>query len=250
MQQEIQGLETVGLIGPGYWGKKFLAALRKRGHQVVLANSKTNMKDFFFGGEFQKVFIMTPVETHYDLVHKAIIAGKDVFCEKNFAETHQETEILLSMITNTQTQIMVDFIYSFNPELLHFIPGERNKIAMLQWGKFREECITSMLGSHALSVMDTCVGLDNYDLVGVDLQGDTYPWGARLLYDGPHRFDVEVSIGYQGGKWRYIEGKNTIHLDYENGIDRAIDLFMAGYSNPQTILSVSRGLERIRQFSA
>lgn len=247
MQQKIQGLETIGLIGPGYWGSKFVVALQKRGYNVLIADSKTNIDQFMRRQDFNKVFVMTPVSTHFDLVRKALLNNKHVFCEKNFTQEHWQTEVLLSIAERRNLQLMVDFIYAFNPELGRFVPAEENYITMLQWGRFRKECISSILGPHVLSIMDVCVRLDNYDLVEVTTRGDDFLVAAKLVYSGPHFFDIEIGLDCPTGKQRYIQGGSRIPLDYENGIDRALDLFLGGYKNAQTILTVSKDLQLFRE---
>lgn len=247
MQQEVQRLETIGLIGPGYWGSKFITALLKRNYHVLVADSKTNVSEFLRQKDFNKVFVMTPVSTHFDLVYTALLNGKHVFCEKNFTQEHWQADVLVALAEQKDLQLMVDYIYSFNPELNSFIPSKENNITILQWGRFRKECVSSILGSHALGVMDVCVGLKQYQLVEAHARGDDYPIAARLFFEGPNLFNIEVGLDCTTSKQRYIQGESKICLDYKNGIDRALDLFLSGHKNTQTILSVSKNLQRFQQ---
>lgn len=254
MQQKVQRLEKrVGVIGKGYWGSKFIRALNSRGIETVVATGKTETDiDEFLLGDFESVFIMTPVPTHYNLVKKALFANKHVFCEKNFTETLIETTELLFLAACMGRRLMVDFIYSFNPALKNFVSSENNKLVMAQPPVLRDECVSSILGSHALSVINKQVDLSKYKVTKVatlDPTGMHYQFISFTL-EGDSKYRVVLNVISSNEKQRYIEGKNSINLDYPDGIGLVIDKFLSGYENPDDILAVAKKLSEIQSLLA
>jgi predicted dehydrogenase len=83
----------IGIVGLGYWGKIILNNLLDLGHKdVVLCDTKKVLsglnlkKRFKYETSYErlrcdKVFVLTPVETHYKICNYFLNQGVDVFCE-------------------------------------------------------------------------------------------------------------------------------------------------------------------------
>ena len=73
-------MESVGLIGYGYWGKILLTKLKKLSDVKFVCTSKDDYISKLNLVEW--VFVATPNNTHYEIVRQCILNKKNVFCEK------------------------------------------------------------------------------------------------------------------------------------------------------------------------
>jgi predicted dehydrogenase len=123
----------VGVIGYGYWGpnvvRNFNAA---EGAKVtVICDKRTiafkdlcsecpdrkvtdNFSDVLDSPDIDAVAVVTPVSTHFELAKKALLAGKHVFVEKPFTQTHAQAEELIELAAKKNLKLMVDhtFLYT------------------------------------------------------------------------------------------------------------------------------------------
>ena len=121
---------TIGVIGCGKQGDKHAAALKALGQDVVVADADQkaadnlaarlgcdarSVADVLAGGSISGVVVATPTFTHFDLISKALRAGKDVLCEKPLARNRAEAESLARIEEDTGRHVMVGFIYRHVP---------------------------------------------------------------------------------------------------------------------------------------
>lgn len=105
---------AIGQIGLGYWGKNILRNLCELGtlhtacdvdtHTVEERKSQfpevrytASPEDIFNNSDIKAVVIAAPAATHYALVKRALLAGKDVYVEKPLALTVREGEELVAL---------------------------------------------------------------------------------------------------------------------------------------------------------
>src|SRR5579884_1702061 len=89
----------VGIVGCGYWGAKHVRSLFELGEcDLVVCDQSlerlrtiqrrypsiaaTDRFDDLLESDVDGVIIATPISTHYDLAHRALVRGKDVLVEK------------------------------------------------------------------------------------------------------------------------------------------------------------------------
>lgn len=128
----------ITVVGLGYWGPNLLRNLGMIPEvQVVAAcdlNRKrleTMMRRFPFVPEFttdyegilqrrdvDAVVIATPVETHFELSKKALLAGKDVFVEKPMTGSVKEAEELIKIAEKKKRILMVGHTFEYNPAVM------------------------------------------------------------------------------------------------------------------------------------
>ncbi|MCD6386293.1 Gfo/Idh/MocA family oxidoreductase [Candidatus Sumerlaeota bacterium] len=122
----------IGLIGCGKQGEKHLASLKALPNveviltdvQPELAKSlaekhnvawKKNPDDIFEDGNISAVLICTPTPSHAELIKKALLSGKEVFCEKPLCTTLEEASALKDLEKETGHYGMVGYIYRYVP---------------------------------------------------------------------------------------------------------------------------------------
>ncbi len=125
-------------IGCGYWGPnllrsftgqknchvKWLAELSAERRAYVDENfPKTKTTDdfekVFQDKEVQGVVIATPASTHYDLVKKALEAGKHVFVEKPLALNLKEADDLVALAQTHRRTLMVGHTFLYNNAVIY-----------------------------------------------------------------------------------------------------------------------------------
>lgn len=125
-------META-LIGYGYWGANLLRNLLElRGgltlHVCDLKEERikelsslyprvktyTRADDILANPDISSVIIATPTSSHFELVRKALLAGKHVFAEKPLTDNAGQAEELMQLAEFKQLFLMVDHIYLYN----------------------------------------------------------------------------------------------------------------------------------------
>lgn len=125
---------TVAVIGCGYWGKNLvrnfaqLQALamvcdltpagRSTAQTLAPEAEVVASVDAVLDSPVSGVVIATPAETHYDLVKRALKAGKDVFVEKPLALTYEQGAKLVRLAEDTGRILMVGHVPEYHPAIL------------------------------------------------------------------------------------------------------------------------------------
>ena len=128
----------IGVIGLGQWGPNHVRNLSiLDGCEVVricdAAQARVaKMRKLFPGIEgttdptavtgaddLDAVVVATPVQSHYPLVRAALVAGKDVLCEKPLAMNSTEATELCDLARERGRILMVGHIFLYNPSALH-----------------------------------------------------------------------------------------------------------------------------------
>ncbi len=175
----------IGQAGLGYWGKNILRVLYELGVIKVASDSSldilnerkkqfpnirftTSFEDILDDSDIKGVVISTPAATHYELVKKALLAGKDVFVEKPLALKVDEGEELVEIAERENRILMVGHILQYHPAIIKLKElitlGELGKIYYiysnrLNIGKLRtEENILWSFAPHDISVIIMLLG--------------------------------------------------------------------------------------------
>ena len=175
----------IGLAGLGYWGKNILRNLNELGVLRAAYDSNpdtaAHWRDIYPGVKFvssmddlladdglQAVAIATPAATHYQIVKRALEAGKDVFVEKPLALTASEGMELVELAAGKKRVLMAGHVLQYHPAVLKLKQmtdgGELGRIEYiysnrLNIGKLRtEENILWSFAPHDISVMLLLMG--------------------------------------------------------------------------------------------
>ncbi|MBD3368130.1 MAG: gfo/Idh/MocA family oxidoreductase [Candidatus Eisenbacteria bacterium] len=125
---------NVALIGAGNWGKNLLRTLHQmRGAELStccdadLDRCKNRLngfrgiaitgdpKEVFRDDSIQAVVIATPVPSHFELAHEAILAGKDVLVEKPMTLALDDAERLVAAAEERDRILMVGHLLEYHP---------------------------------------------------------------------------------------------------------------------------------------
>jgi len=174
-------MKKLGIIGIGNWGKNLVRDVSKiscvkkcssRGDSKNISWLKKNYpsiqytsdsKEIFADKEIDAVIIATPINTHYNLVKKALLAKKHVFVEKPLSSTLSNAEELIKIAKKNNRLLFVGHIFIFNEIIKKIIQiSKRENITHVNfvWNKFGtfDEDIFLNLVSHDLSIILTLFG--------------------------------------------------------------------------------------------
>lgn len=176
---------SIAVAGSGYWGKNLVRNFYQLGAlKLVCEPSEANQafarelapdisvissfEQLLADPEIQGVVIATPAVTHFELVRQALLAGKDVFCEKPLALNYREAQILVELARQQARILMVGHILEYHPAILALREliesGELGKIRYLysnrlNLGKIRrEENILWSFAPHDIAVILRLLG--------------------------------------------------------------------------------------------
>jgi predicted dehydrogenase len=127
----------VGLIGTGRWGPNVIGSLRRVDgasiHHVADLNedslrflnarfgdlkTTTNPEDILSNESLDAIAVCTPVETHLELVEKALERGKHVFVEKPFGRDTEYCLKLCKLAEEKGLVIVVGHVFLFNATIV------------------------------------------------------------------------------------------------------------------------------------
>ncbi|HLH23178.1 MAG TPA: Gfo/Idh/MocA family oxidoreductase [Chloroflexota bacterium] len=123
----------VGVVGAGYWGPKLIrnfAALPEAELRAVCDLDRTRLQEVgeqypdvqlttdyaaMLAGEVDAVAIATPVNTHYQLVKQALLAGKHAIVEKPLTANLRQAAELVALAEERNLMLMVGHTFLFEP---------------------------------------------------------------------------------------------------------------------------------------
>ena len=162
----------IALIGLGYWGKIILKNLRSMGYNNIVICEKQKVNFDELGSKYQvvkdykklknidKVFVLTPASTHYNICEHFLRKGVDVFCEKPLCLEVSETQKLYNIARENSSKLFVDWIFTFN-EQLQFI---KNCISTDQFGDLYSVTLNRLNFGPARSDVNARIDLASHDL--------------------------------------------------------------------------------------
>lgn len=125
---------SVAVIGCGSWGKNFVRhfahlgvltlvcdpseARRRLAAQLAPQCPQITNPAEVWNAPVAGVVIATPAETHYALTRQALLADKDVLCEKPLAMTYEEGAELVQLAAQRGRLLMVGHVLEYHPAIL------------------------------------------------------------------------------------------------------------------------------------
>lgn len=213
----------VALIGCGYWGKNLVRNFHQLGSLAMVADVTEAGRQaaaaiapaipvvhdpaLALNAAAPAVVVSTPAETHYDLVRRALLAGKDVFVEKPLALRPEEGADLVRLAEAGGRILMVGHVLEYHPGVLRLrelvSSGALGKVQYiysnrLSLGKVRREenilwsfaphdvaIILRLMGSMPLQVVATGGAYIQPNIADVTV--------TNLLFDNGVRAHIHVS---------------------------------------------------------
>lgn len=178
-------MNSLGLIGAGYWGRNLARVFHQLGalsvvcdaNEGVLAEQKANYPgirtvrdpgEVFRDASLYSVAIAAPAARHYELARAALEAGKDVFVEKPLALGIAHAEALRDLAASRQRILMVGHLLHYHPCVIRLLDlvgaGELGSLRYitshrLNLGKVRrEENALWSFAPHDISVILALLG--------------------------------------------------------------------------------------------
>lgn len=126
---------NVGCVGAGYWGKNLIRNFDSIGalHTVCDASSDitaafqeqypnasvtNSFDDVIKSSDIDAVSIATPAETHYQLINKALSAGKHVYVEKPLCLDEAQAQECIKLAEKLGLTLMVGHLLWYHPMVL------------------------------------------------------------------------------------------------------------------------------------
>ena len=216
-------MPRIAVVGCGYWGKNLVRNFQALGalERVVDATEQgretanslapgvpvtANLEDAL-KAEIDGVVIATPAETHYDIVHQALSAGKDVFVEKPMALTADKGAELVRLAVAKERILMVGHVLEYHPAIVKMVElvhsGALGKLQYIysnrvSLGKIRrEENILWSFAPHDVAVILRLVGAMPFQVVacgGAYIQPNIADVTVtHLLFDNGVRAHIHIS---------------------------------------------------------
>jgi UDP-2-acetamido-3-amino-2,3-dideoxy-glucuronate N-acetyltransferase len=190
--------KNLAVIGCGYWGKNLVRVFSELGALQVVCDSDAtrsqtlpvkgdppafteNLDSVLNNAGIRAVAVATPAATHYEVVKKCLLAGKDVFVEKPLALTAREGQELVELAQRESRVLMVGHILLYHPAVVRMRQlvneGALGRILhcyshRLNMGLIRtEENILWSFAPHDISVM---LHLLNEEPTAAEADGQSY----------------------------------------------------------------------------
>ncbi|MEZ0373331.1 MAG: Gfo/Idh/MocA family protein [Candidatus Sericytochromatia bacterium] len=171
---------SVAVAGSGYWGKNLVRNFHQLGALAAVCEPSSagqeqarqiapevtildRFEAVLADPGIKAVVIATPAVTHYELSRQALLAGKDVFCEKPLALNYRQAAELVKLAREHERILMVGHILEYHPAILALrelvASGELGAIRYLyshrlNLGKIRrEENILWSFAPHDIAVI-------------------------------------------------------------------------------------------------
>lgn len=201
---------NISLIGYGYWGQRLYRYLKEKFiiRHVCALNVK---KEGIFTKNIEwddvsAVVIATPIETHYKIVKEALLAGKNVLCEKPLTTNSKEALELKKLAQRKKLILQTEFTYTFSRALKKAKEIDIGKIEAIEMtlgyaGRFMKHNVYWLLGSHLLSILDMLVPLSKLKFKKIDfIKNET----GTILFDGNVKGSLTVSLNYPEKRMKVI----------------------------------------------
>ena len=143
----------VGLIGYGYWGKILHKTLNRFCDVKFICKSKDNYKNKL--KEVDWVFVVTPDETHYEIVKNCLNSCKNVFCEKPLTLTYEQSKKLYDLAEKRNVRLYVDDIENYKKH--KFEIKDNNFIERRKSGGGDIKDILYRLAYHDIYILYECI---------------------------------------------------------------------------------------------
>jgi UDP-N-acetylglucosamine 3-dehydrogenase len=165
----------VALIGFGYWGKIIYKNLKStKGITEIkicdplLSNQNIEEVDVkidskYYDYDVDYVFIVTPAQSHKEIVEYFLNTDTHVFCEKPLCLNSKDVNYLYNLAKNKNKKLFVDWIFTFNNHInlikQYYKQGEFGKIKniemnRLNFGPVRNDVNACWdLASHDVSII-------------------------------------------------------------------------------------------------
>ncbi len=177
----------IGVIGCGHWGPNHIRNFSSAAHSQVVAAADpkddrreslkrlypavmfyADHRELLASGEVDAVVIAAPTRFHFELTREALLAGKDVLCEKPLATRSSECHELGKIAQDQRRILMIGHVFLYNAGIQKLADllrnGEAGRIyyahaTRTNLGPIREDVNVAWdLASHDISIFNYLLG--------------------------------------------------------------------------------------------
>jgi len=201
----------IAIVGAGHWGKNLIREFSKIANvqdivhkdNVLTSNwlrenypnisTKRTYSEVLSDPKIQAVVIATPIATHFELVEKALIAGKHVFVEKPITTTSTDARKLQELAQGKNLSLFVGYVFIQSPvfrKLKELLQNEDMREIIFSWqkfGSFKENIYHNLL-THELSIALS---------LGGEIEGTENLFSSDSISE---RDIVAIKINFKSGK--------------------------------------------------
>lgn len=230
-------MRNIGLIGFGYWGKIIYKNLKELNCDVTIIDKfgveeglikpeDKIIKSYKDIQDIDKVFIVTPCESHKEIVSYFLTKKINVFCEKPLSLTFEDSVELFDLANKNDSKLFVDWVFIFN-DAVNYI---KSLIYKNTYGKILNISMRRLNKGPIRNDVNA-----RYDLTSHDLSILVYLIDAKVkrnfFYDyrkqptsfkedsciGVLEFDNEITCTIESSWEHPIKDRQCI-FEFENGI--------------------------------
>lgn len=275
----------IGIVGLGYWGKIILKNLIQLGYSNIIICEEKEIDWYLIGSKYpvvkkyqdlncDKVFVLTPATTHYEICHYFLSKGIDVFCEKPLDQNIEKCEELFSIAQKNNSVLFVDWLFTFNPAVKYiksFIRkmGKPTNIVAnrMNFGPERFDVNARWdLASHDISIACFLLDEDPIDVKWLDfkrnkksIQDDSvvgilsfdktcFQINASWSYNIKNRlYTIEFDQGFlhwDDSNQSVLFNSELININKESPLHNSIKEFLLGSSNQNLTTRITKILNR------
>lgn len=228
----------VAILGNGYWSEKIQKYIHDYFNVKYIFTSKDNLDIILNDDEIKAVFVITPIDTHYELCKKIIVSKKHVFVEKPITTDYIEARKLIKLANLMGVKLYVDYTEITAPSRIKMkeILPQIGKIEFIEGsckhlGRFMGQNVFRLLGSHLLSMLSLCLNLKDLDyyLRGNISSNGIITAGSIFGYtkEGKSAVTLDVNLHYPSKEYKFtIYGeKGTIQWDVSKEESLSLTLY-------------------------
>jgi|TARA_R110000744_G_scaffold379867_2_gene499007 hypothetical protein len=227
-------LINVGLIGYGNWGRVIHSKLKSVSNVKFICRSNDTYEDKLDLVDW--VFVVTPDDTHYDIVKTCILNGKNIFCEKPFTANFKQAMSLYGLAKTHGVKLYVDDVFNFRNELKELHDSiDRDREIKVVWNTLKSKNYLNRLVYHNLYMLYPILNSE-VNVQWPKINNITFEYGVvDKKYHEVNGIDFTHSSGNNDALFDMINGvlhdNNNVDWDY----------------NKQITLNSEKILERIKR---
>lgn len=204
---------SLALIGAGKWGKNLARNFFEQGrlhticdlNQVILESYRTLYPNVALEKDYQcilendaiqQVVIATPINTHFALTKRALLAGKDVLVEKPLCTDIQQADELIILANQFQRILMVGHLLQYHPVIMYLQATIQSGI----WGKLKTISTRRMNSLNHYQEEDVLWDLAPHDLsliLSLTSQGNTQKVECKHIAYNQNGIKDAISLRFQ-----------------------------------------------------
>jgi hypothetical protein len=238
---------STAIIGNGYWSGILRPYITKKFNTKYTVNSKFELRQIWGDSSVDSVFIVTPIETHYELAKEALLHGKHVFVEKPLTTSSKKAKELKRLAEQRNLSIVTDYTYTFSPNLQKEAKKDIEYIEIKLYrnnsDKYANTSVHWVLSCHALSIVNMFMDIKSAKFYMLE------PYVGMIIGNG---FKIFTSLISPEKVTDIIVADSTfvrtIPIELDN-LDRAVEYFYSciyynNVSNLDTAIRVTETIER------